>query len=369
MSRHRWTACALLALGTTAGSALAQQSGTAPDVAPGAAPAAPAASAAPDAVAAGPVAAAPPPPAAPTAPPRGRIACLVGYHPREFPDSARTATGLVCDAIREQGVDVGPVAYDPGGARAAYVINLDQLGSTFFLRVSYEEPIGVPRKTRRVSLYDLAEAEVAAPRIARSMTGAASVDDTATYDNLVGSEARHREKKNGEFVVGGGIAALSMPSAESYMGPVLNVFGFYETGQWGVGLQGHIGDASMRHDDSAMYGAFSVGARYYFSDQNVTPLVGGGLALSMIRETAQGDYYDRTGSGTSAYVEAGVELFRLHKTHFIATLRVDAPFYALGHVRSYGDYTYSSTSTTTAVPAPPRDGYEMPVLLNVGVGF
>jgi hypothetical protein len=383
MNRIRRTACALLGVGMTAGSAFAQKppaaATSAPTPATAPAPAAPPAAqaAAPAAPAASPAAPEAPPPevAAPppiAAPPTGRIACLVGDHPREYSDSARTATGLVCDALREQGIDVGTAAYDPAGSHSAYVVNLDQLGSTFFLRVTYEEPIGVAKKTRRVSLYDLSEAEVAAPRVAHAMTDAKSVDDTANYDNVVGSERREKEKKSGEFVIGAGIAALSMPAAGSYMGPMLNVFGFYETREWGIGLQGHIGDAAMKRADTASYMAFSVGARYYFSDQNITPLFGGGLALSSIQESKPGNYYQLTGSGTAAYVEGGVEFFRLHKTHLIATLRVDAPFYSLGPSSYYSGYNYSSSvGTTSAAPAPsvPKDRYEVPITLNFGVGF
>ena len=379
MNRFRRIARATLGLGMIAGSAFAQK----PDAAPAQVNAAAPAPATTPGAPVDPVAAPAPPetatdavaqpaaPIAPIAPPTDRIACLVGDHPREYSDSARTATGLVCDAIREQGIDVGPAASDPGGSHAAYVVSLDQLGSTFFLRVSYEDPIGVAKKTRRVSIYDLAEAEVAAPRVARAMTDAKSVDETANYDNVVGSERRYKEKKNGEFVIGGGITALTMPAAQSYMGPMLNLFGFYETRDWGIGLQGHIGDASMHRNETASYMAFSVGARYYFSDQNITPLIGGGLALSTIEEAKPNEPYELQGGGTSAYLEAGVELFRLHKTHFIATLRVDAPFYSVTATRqnTYDSYNYSTNTSSTVVPPAPKDRYEVPVLLNLGVGF
>lgn len=384
MNRLRRTTRVLLGVGMVASSAFAQK----PPPAPATAPAAPAAAPAPAPFAAAAPHAAPAAEAAPTvevppeapvapplaaAPPTHRIACLVGDHPKEYSDSARTATGLVCDALRDQGIDVGTAAYDPGGSTTAYVVNLDQLGSTFFLRVTYEEPIGEAKKTRKVSLYDLSEAEVAAPRVAKAMTDAKSVDE-ANYDNVVGSEQREKGKKTGEFVIGGGIAAISMPAAGSPMGPALNLFGFYETRDWGIGLQGHFGDAAAERSDTASFMAFSVGARYYFSDQNITPLVGGGLALSRIEEHKQSAYYSLEGSGTSAFAEVGAEFFRLHKTHLIATLRVDAPFYTLSssNYNSFSDYGYCSGLSCSASTDPgtaPKNRYEVPITLNLGIGF
>jgi hypothetical protein len=389
MNRLRRTSRVILGVGMAASSAFAQKPPAAAPAAAAtaAAPATPAAAPAPAPFGAAGPHAAPAAEAAPTvevppdapvpppvvAPPTRRIACLVGDHPKEYSDSARTATGLVCDALRDKGVDIGQAAYDPGGSTSAYVVNLDQLGSTFFLRVTFEDPIGQPQKTRRVSLYDLSEAEVAAPRVANAMTDAKSVDD-ANYDNVVGSEQRQKGKKTGEFVIGGGIAAISMPAAGSPMGPALNLFGFYETRDWGIGLQGHFGDAATERNNTASFMALSVGARYYFSDQNITPLVGGGLALSTIEEHKQNAYYSLRGGGTSAFAEVGAEFFRLHKTHLIATVRVDAPFYTLtsSTYSSYNYYGYCSGLSCPASVDPgtaPKSRYEVPITVNLGIGF
>jgi hypothetical protein len=59
----------------------------------------------------------------------------------------------------------------------------------------------------------------------------------------------------------------------------------------------------------------------------------------------------------------GLELFRLHSTHLIASLRVDAPFYTIGETDD--DYYYE----TMPEPLSNDDEYHVPVTLNVGVGF
>lgn len=316
-------------------------------------------------------AAAPPVPTTPPAAQANHVACVIGDYPREYPDSARTATAMVCDALRDRGVDIGSPSTDPRGASAAYIVNLDQLGSTFFLRVQQEEPVGTVKKTRRISLSELSEAEIAAPRIATALLENKSTGETLAYDNVVGSEARNYRKKQGEFVIGAGIAAISMPAQGSYMGPAFNVFGFYETDRWGIGLQSHFGDADLDPNEHASLAVFSVGGRYYPSEENITPVIGLGLSLSRISEHRHDNSFSTLeGSGTSAYAEAGVEMFRLHKTHLIATLRADLPFYTLNRTPDYDYYNYYGTTTPPApTPTGPEKRYEVPITLNVGIGF
>jgi hypothetical protein len=370
------TACAVFVLGMSGSSAFAQKPAaptteTAPAVVP---PPTLAPSAAPDAAPSA-TATTPPveqpaplPPAPPTlaAPPSGAtIACVVGDHPHEYPDSARTAARLVCDALRQRGADVSADVGDGTGASAAYVVNIEQLGSIFYLGASYQEPLGVSKRSRRMSIYGLEEAEVAAPRLAEALLDEKSTEANVTYDSVVGSEQRVNAKKSGEFVVGLGLAAVSTPAAQTYMGPAFQLFGFYETRSWGIGVQGHVGDAAIQPHQTSFYSSFSVGARYYLSDEDLTPLLGGGLALSHMSESKNGDI-GVSGGGTSAYLEAGIEAFRLHKTHFIATLRADLPFYKLSS--GDADSCYDNGCSNSVLP-PQNTRYEVPILLNVGIGF
>jgi hypothetical protein len=318
----------------------------------------------------------PPPEAAGSVPPstefgtgRVGVACVVGEHPPEYPDSARTATRLVCEALRNRGVPLAAAAH----ATAAYVVSLDQLGSAFFLRVDYESPIGTVQTTRRASLYDLSEAEFVAPRLAKAIVTGEEVPATQAFDNLAGSESRRNQKKRGEFVIGGGIAGISAPENGTVMAPAFHLFAFYETTQWGIGLQLHLRDADDSSQQPVGFVALSVGGRYFFGDGEVAPVIGAGLAITDV------DEYDRktsgtshlSGSGSTAYVEAGVEIFRLHSTRFITTLRADAPFYSLRSGDSYGGSAYCSNSICTTAAAPESAGrrYEVPISLNVGIGF
>ena len=288
------------------------------------------------------------------------VACVTGEHPPEYPDSARTATRLVCEALRNRGVLLAPAPR----ATAAYVVSLDQLGSAFFLRVDYESPIGTVQTTRRASLYDLSEAEFVAPRLAKAIVTGESVPATQSFDNVAGSESRRYQKKRGEFVIGGGIAGISAPESATLMAPALHLFAFYETTRWGIGLQLHFRDAAGSSQQPVGFTALSVGGRYYFGDGEVSPVIGAGLAITELDEyerTATGTTH-LSGSGSSAFVEAGVEVFRLHSTRFIATLRADAPFYSLRSGDGY-DSGYCSNSICTTAAAAESTGrrYEFPI--------
>lgn len=358
-----------LALALTAGVAgaepTAEQAPPAPAAPPGASP--PATDALPTTALPSP--AAPPTVTTPAEAPAVGIACVVGSHPAEWPDSARTATSLVCEALRSEGIRVGAVRHDPAGASAAYVVNLDQLGTMFYLRVEYEEPVGSLKASRRLPLSDLAEAEQAAPRIARSFATGERLPDTQNYENVVGSESRNVKKKKGEIVVGPAIVGLLMPASGQYLGPGFAFFLYYETTHWGLGGSILFGDGSQRNPDDADYMALSLGARHFFTDADLTPMAGAGLALSRIDTDARVNDELRVGQGDglAAYLEGGVEAFRLHSTHLIVAVRADFPFYSLSDgYSSYDGYGgYGSTSTL-----PKRTvRYEVPVTLQVGIGF
>ncbi len=310
---------------------------------------------------------APPPPM----PVSNQAACVVGDHPLDWSDSARTATGLVCDALRQRGVDIGLPSTDAHGATSEYVVSLDQLGATFFLGVTFESPIGEIVKTRRASLDNLSEAQLAAPRLAAAMLDNGSAPDSAAPGDTIVPESRGYRKTTDGFFVGIGLSALSMPAQGAYMGPAGTLFAYYETGSWAFGLQLIEGDADMHPSAFAVLDDFSVGARYFFSDGEVSPFFGGGLALSYINEHEHdGTYQYLTGGGTGAFAEVGIEALRLHRTHLIASLRVDAPFYALERTADTS-YNYDSALQTdvTQPPSGPITRYEVPMTFTLGIGF
>jgi len=75
--------------------------------------------------------------------------------------------------------------------------------------------------------------------------------------------------------------------------------------------------------------SFDAGLRYYITQSDTSPFVGGGLGLGY-HQLYRGEVQAALdGSGFSAYVQLGTELLRTHHTAFSVSARLDAPFYAL----------------------------------------
>jgi len=150
------------------------------------------------------------------------------------------------------------------------------------------------------------------------------------------------------------------------MRPALNLFALYESRSYGLGLSVHISMLDDYDAEEASFGAFSVFARHFLIRGSVAPFIGGGLAMVNIEEEnlrgAEWEHFH--GGGLSVFGELGVELFRLANTRLIVSLRADAPLFVLRATRyGYDEYGYLWGRDTD------RRRYEVPLLLNVGVGF
>ncbi len=308
----------------------------------------------------------PPPattPAAKTAPPKpppgatvaSGAACLATNNGLDQA-SAYTGWQLVCDEIRNQGVALAP----PGADTAtAYRVTFDRLGTRLVLRVSYETPVGHAARARKMVLEGPEELPVAAPRIAHAVVTDSPLEDSERVDNLVGDETRTYKKKHGEFLWGLGLFGVSSPAASVVATPGAEFMGYYETPDYGFGFTLRTSFGSTQ-DDSLYYGAIGVGGRYFFSDADIGPFAGAGMAASWLSvDHADTDFYGK-GSGFGAYAEIGVEFLRLHSSRLVLALRADVPFYSV-KPNDYGSYDYTTGATTQ-----PKTGseYHLPLSLS-----
>ena len=293
------------------------------------------------------------PPASPTAPdeaqaqaavPTGAVACVVEPNGIDAA-SAATAGRLVCEQLRARHSQS-----QAGGA--GFRVRLDRLGRSVLVTVSYEAPLGHPVRSRRMTLASLEEITVAAPRLATAVVLDQPLEDTQHVDNLVGEETREYKKKPGEFLWGIGLLGASVPTGDLYMAPGFELTGFYETPRFGFGFSGRFGGAD-RDDSEYSFASLSLGARYFMSEGDFSPFVGGGVELLYLNVN-QAD-----GGGLGAYGEVGVEMLRLHGSRFTASLRVEAPFFGLEGTRYDG---YGPTPD-------PIQRYDVPITLGLGYAW
>lgn len=293
-------------------------------------------------------------------------ACVVVPGPGVHAAATHTVAGIVCDELRGRGISIGRPVLAAAPGQPSYLVQIERLGAKAILRVSQLNGSGAVVRSQRVVLNHVDESVQAAPRLAESLVSGKPFDDTARMKNLIGEETRRYSKKRGETLWGLGIVGYTLPG-ESFTGTGLHMPIFYETPQWGVGVDFRY--AGMGGDDErdSSYGAISVGGRYFFSDTDFAPFLGLGAAMSWLdvsHDETNGDYeyddsYSYDGSGLAAYGELGIEALRLHGVRLNAALRVDVPFYDLERSDSY--------AASRALTKKPGSMHRVPVMLNVSL--
>ena len=290
--------------------------------------------------------------------PEAHALCIVGNHDGIEDADARTATGIVCDALRERGVRIGEPQYEwAPGASATYRVSLERLGTSMFVVLQQEDGQGHLVTQRRMQLAAIEETPVIAPRLAEAILGNQSLATTQKVSNISLAEGRKIAQLSGDFGWGPKLGGAYFIGRDSAPVPLFGMQFMYETehAAFGGGFEMIFGGDG----EEEIFGFMAeAGGRYLLLAQDTTPYFGGGLTIASL------DYdWDTEASGLGAYAEVGVEFLRLHRTHFTAGLRADLPFFATkSSTAEYGtDGMYTGTVDETK--------YIPLVSLQVGVLF
>lgn len=280
---------------------------------------------------------------------------------------AATAARLVCEEIRRV-----------SGGQGAYRVSLSTLGKSVFVRAEREEP----KATVEAQVEELEEIPKAAARIAESVVTGRPFGATQRVDNLLETEARASVTKKGDgvkFTLG--IVSV-FPTGQDATGAGMSIGLMYVTPRFALPVELRLAGSGSDYDEPGM-GLFSIsaGGRGYLGRGAVAGYAGGGL--SMLRLSAREgeypygadnvdpDYFDASEFGVAPYVEAGIEILRLHRARLGLQVRADLPFESLEspaiEVPTYDDYRGGPLPTTVVVPAQSR--YIAPVSFQVSVAF
>ena len=272
------------------------------------------------------------------APAPATTVCLIGDHPGILESDAQTAAMLVCDELRKQGISVQiqPV-YEAPASASAYRVVLRRLGDKIFVRLSQENPIGTIIIERQMTLANIEEMISAAPRLVDALVHRQPIASTVDMENVTEQEAAERRKITGESLWHVGIFGTSVPGTDIVAEAGYEFGWSYETPAYAVGTEFRGSGRDNYEDDSDSFSFFSwsIGGRYFFNKQNISPYVGGGLAIvgasyeTLVLYDDHSSYDSEDDSGLGAYGVVGIEVLRLSESRLNLELRVDRPFFTL----------------------------------------
>jgi hypothetical protein len=275
-------------------------------------------------------------------------------------DDARTASEVLCGELRRV-----------SGGRGTYAVELRTLGQLVVVTATREEPSG----SVTVQVRGVEEILTAAPRVADALVRGLGFATTQRVDNLLVEETRQPRVKKGSVKFSLAVADVESPGFGARSAG-FSIGLMYSTPRFAL-------PAELRFDwdDNPYPGkslslfSVSVGGRGYLSKKDVSPFVGGGLGVLNLSadEGSYGEkgYFSAEKAGVAPYVEAGIEMLRLHRGRIALLVRADFP---LGSLQSPGFEGYSYTDPVTGyhdeqAPQPADSRYIVPVSIGVSVAF
>ena len=278
----------------------------------------------------------------------GGYTCIVGEHAGVDRDDARTAADVLCHGLAAHGAHPG-----------VYDIRIGKLGGKLLLVLTER----ATNDERRVFIQGVEEVPVASERLVAGLVEHKSLEQTESVDNVVSSESRTPKQKTvqpGVILGLTGQSAVGGPTTASGGIEIDMQFRLKSLALLGQGRAGGIGSS----DNKLGYASLGVGVRYFLTDSDVAPFIGGGLMFAYFQAN-EGSSPAFDGSGFGAYGELGLAFMRSSHVGGVVNLRADVPMFSL--TQSAGDtYNYATSSYTQTAAA---SMYLVPLSLNVGLSF
>ena len=274
---------------------------------------------------------------------------------------AGTAVGLICDDLKRE-----------SGGRGAFEISLGTLGSLVNVtatRLDTGESISVRAG-------GLEEVPLASARIAEALVHHRTLVSTQRVDNLLEEETREARVKRGSVKFTLGVADLES-LGHGARGAGFSLGLTYATPRFALPAEMRFAWDDTVHGEPGMsLFAVSVGGRGYLSKRDLSPFVGGGLGLLRVDATEgeypyggpSSGYFQAEWFGLAPYVEAGVEVLRLHRGRIALHVRADSPVAAL---QSQEIQVWSEWDPPGSAPDvyPAQSRYVVPVSIGLSVAF
>ena len=217
-------------------------------------------------------------------------------------------------------------------------------------------------------LQSIEEVDVAAPRLADAIVHGVPLVETEKVDNLVGAETRQPKSKPGKVHFALGLIGMAPPLGDGLgASPGLILDTHYETGNQRLELGGSfrfgVGSGGDQTPNSSSV-IFSLGGRYFTSDTDFSPYVGGGLSWELPGPTRRRTSRARTRDSARTSMRASRFCARTTRTSRSACGSI-CRSYALNnngesnYSPATGTYTTTSQQTLLLRAALDRDALDL----------
>lgn len=274
----------------------------------------------------------------------GNAVLLIGdYQGIDEPD-AQSAALLVAIELRKQGISVGDPVYEAHISASVYQISFRRLGEKILVRLTQEVPIGTIIIERQLWIINIEEMVEAAPRLVEALVHKKSIASTVDIESVVEGDTPVTRKITGESLWTMGLFGAFVPGTKLNGELGAEVGLSYERPTYAVETEFRLAGGESG-GDTFIFGSWSIGGRYFFNKQNISPYVGGGLALAAVNYEAkitgreqdpfwgewyyQDDYRSEGDTGMGVYVIGGIEMLRLSRNRLKLELRVDRTLFQL----------------------------------------
>lgn len=247
--------------------------------------------------------------------------------------------------IPKLGVSVGDPVYEASTSSNVYCVSFNRLGEKILVHLSQETPVGAIVIERQLWIANIEEMIAAAPRLVDALVHNKSMTSAVDLEGVVEEDAPISRKITGESLWTMGLFGTSLPGTNFNAELGFEVGLSYERPTYAVETEFRFTGGEEPGGDSFIFSSWSIGGRYFFNKQNISPYIGGGLALvganyeTIITRSRRDwfgnewesydDYDSEEDSGLGAYIIGGIEMLRLSTNRLKLELRVDRPFFSL----------------------------------------
>ena len=201
---------------------------------------------------------------------------LIGDHQGIDEVDARSAALLIVLEFRKLGVSVSDPVYEAPTSSNVYRVSFNRLGEKILVHLSQETPVGAIVIERQLWIANIEEMIAAAPRLLDALVHNKSMTSTVDLEGVVEEDTPISRKITGESLWTMGLFGTSLPGTNFNAELGFEIGLSYERPTYAVETEFRFTGGEEPGGDSFIFSSWSIGGRYFFNKQNISPYIGVG---------------------------------------------------------------------------------------------